>query len=1666
MSYFILHNQWKGKKHTGLLAVIASLLVAAAGCYVVHSMGTARANSRETIVLHSGEELEQYLLDQESEEYNLNGKYRLEADLDLSWLYQSIGTNLEPFTGDFDGNGYVISGLTRPLFGVLKEARIENLFLSGASIHTPVTYYDGERYVDGYGALAAYAVDSDIDNCGMGGEIQMEIPVETGYLLAKASPADAEEEKGPGIESGLSSGRGPDLGGNEGSAESFETEEHSSGGIEVETEPGQMESTGVKAESKAPEESEAPAESKAPEESGAPVESEIPAESEVSAESEALAESKNGKESSAISVNPVEQTVVILHTGIADTGIPDKDAETAAVRMVERQYHMMKLSEVIDPDVVQEMEATPSDAIPEIATPPNAQTQPDTPDAGKPETATSAIAQPGYVMGDRDDVFIMVTASRITAGGLIAQMAGNTTVSECFTCTTIMSRQGVEESFLGGLAGIAGQKVRIENSYSSGFLDGNDTVGGFVAVNDGMAENCFSSSILAANGNLRGAFAAKGEGRLAGCIYDRQMACADDTTGGENSTESDGEERVEATASDAEAATFRLEGRNTAEMSGSEARMPGKWYRTEHAYPQIEYFAVSTNQAAAEYSKISAVALLLPEETNLQTPLLEETSITLPEEVDGQAIVWSTAGEIHMNGSRQVMKGSKTEESPETAGYLRISAYDIQEIPGPVEPLADTSSVKGELAARIGAAAKTYPLNMTAAADASVIYRDWRSVGEAVYNNTNDMGIYKPKRGDGSPENPFEIDSPEALAWFSYAVYTDYSRRSWCLRMTKDLDLNGEMYNDGAGKLLWNGLTSQHSNNSFGLNGVIDGGGYSVSNLYGDTGFICDVGFDGTVKDFGVASGEIISNDSHAGGVAQQVAYSGFTGRATNARFERCYNHASITSIGSGNYLYTAGIVGLARDGTQIIDCYNTGTITGRASGAYAAGGIAAYHVKTIKNCYNTGNVSIDKSSTNNRADGLFGYVSGGGTTNSYALQGVAPTTRGGVQTEDVMRSWAFAYKLNEQKMEGAWQYNPEGYPLFSKTKKLVKAPDWEAVGQGMVLGWLPDTKPAGNGSAEDPYQITNAAQFGWFAYQVNSGTKQDACAKLMNHINLGEAAYGGSESDPILWKPVGTSTAPYTGTFDGNGNMIHNMRVEQDGAAGLFGYAGGGAVIEKLGLAPSCSVKHKSAADGTTEAGTAGFVGLVVRAGTSTANAAITIQNCYNRAVVEGGDGSKTGAFVGTCVVDGSVQKITNCYNTGLIKSAAGEPGAIAGSFAAYRSGAETGIQSCIWDSQTSVETGTLQAVSGGGTAAVLTESMVTQEMKSNAAVTRLNTVSGGALKTGTDRVWYTSLEAEETGGYPTLVPPVTTDVTFSPETLQDGNTQPLKTGAVTDLKLRALEAVDSYFTPGSTGENFFAVPCTDITGMADGYHKYGYINANQNLGIKAGSTDLKGTTVSDSLNDPTLELGTVENITLFRAAAYTKAEPRYILLEASSGTTRYEIRITVPGITGKTISVTMPVKVTMADLTPDGTDHADFSSNLSITNRNPYPVDGKILRASAKDTDGYVKLTPAPSDIPLSHTGNLTDPEGGVKLGLADWSGANPAVVGAIKYYNEDAPAGTAWMEYRIKYGGSLSYRYVMEYSGLHLGPESQFEYQIGYWFSVSAQDYDQAVDAVVTP
>ena len=120
-------------------------------------------------------------------------------------------------------------------------------------------------------------------------------------------------------------------------------------------------------------------------------------------------------------------------------------------------------------------------------------------------------------------------------------------------------------------------------------------------------------------------------------------------------------------------------------------------------------------------------------------------------------------------------------------------------------------------------------------------------------------------------------------------------------------------------------------------------------------------------------------------------------------------------------------------------------------------------------------------------------------------------------------------------------------------------------------------TKPEnGNGTAENPYQITSAAELYWFAGLVN-GTLTDvtknssACAKLMNDITVNnnlldrityktdddgnltnEVANGGNF---ISWTPIGAANNGYQGTFDGNGKTISGLffNDSQKSHVGLF---------------------------------------------------------------------------------------------------------------------------------------------------------------------------------------------------------------------------------------------------------------------------------------------------------------------------------------------------------------------------------------------------------------------------------------------------------------------------------------------------------------------------------
>ena len=100
----------------------------------------------------------------------------------------------------------------------------------------------------------------------------------------------------------------------------------------------------------------------------------------------------------------------------------------------------------------------------------------------------------------------------------------------------------------------------------------------------------------------------------------------------------------------------------------------------------------------------------------------------------------------------------------------------------------------------------------------------------------------------------------------------------------------------------------------------------------------------------------------------------------------------------------------------------------------------------------------------------------------------------------------------------------------------------------------------SGTGTEADPYIIETVGQLKY----MEKMTQEDKYFyngkffKLDNDLTInGE------------WTPIGTNDKPFRGTFDGNGHTIYgNLKfnnVAQNGAVGLFGYAGNNAVIKNL---------------------------------------------------------------------------------------------------------------------------------------------------------------------------------------------------------------------------------------------------------------------------------------------------------------------------------------------------------------------------------------------------------------------------------------------------------------------------------------------------------------------
>ena len=334
------------------------------------------------------------------------------------------------------------------------------------------------------------------------------------------------------------------------------------------------------------------------------------------------------------------------------------------------------------------------------------------------------------------------------------------------------------------------------------------------------------------------------------------------------------------------------------------------------------------------------------------------------------------------------------------------------------------------------------------------------------------------------------------------------------------------------------------------------------------------------------------SSDVVVYGVRSTASAGGLLGECASANIERCYAKGGADS---GNT--AGGLIGsIFGSGVYISDCY----VNASVDGSTYAGGIvgSSSNAGNITNCYFTGQISGTTK----------GGINAQGTmtvTNSYfnsTTTGItSPTSQ--AKTDALMKhkstfanvNWDFVDTL-EMSLT---------YPGLQNPNRLI--------------------------------YISTPAQL----QRINQNLSGHY--ELINDIDL---------SGVSNWTPIGTYTAPFTGTLKGNGFKISNLSISQPtlSCIGLFGYASSATfsdiAIENAnvqgkdyvgGLVAQCGNTNiaRCYAEGNISGSysVGGLIGMVYSDS--------YISNCYAEATVTGG--SSMGGLVGF-IYGGNV---INCYFT-----------------------------------------------------------------------------------------------------------------------------------------------------------------------------------------------------------------------------------------------------------------------------------------------------------------------------------------------------------------------------------------------------------------------------------
>ncbi|MBE5745728.1 MAG: hypothetical protein E7359_00350 [Clostridiales bacterium] len=577
--------------------------------------------------------------------------------------------------------------------------------------------------------------------------------------------------------------------------------------------------------------------------------------------------------------------------------------------------------------------------------------------------------------------------------------------------------------------------------------------------------------------------------------------------------------------------------------------------------------------------------------------------------------------------------------------------------------------------------------------------------------------------GDGSKEAPYYIDSEEDLV----RIGTDDFNASSHYILMQDIALA-------------NSFTPLLLTSTDGLTGSLNGNGFTISNLnisssegvnnaglfakIGSTGIVTNLNLNnviingqfetagsiaginlGTINRCSV-SGSVTSTlqNSYVGGVAGITKYS----NANVGRIDRTSSYVSVS--GTTN---VGGLTG-KNEGAILVNSYvylTDSKIIETISESSNIGGLVGYNTNlnnqpaTIKNCYSIATIVIRDgvNSANVNIASLVGYNDEFSSAKSNNFMGVyTDNTTLSVANHEFERTFTQEEQSQQKNYRGLYNTFPKDVnnqiiqnDMFSFVSKVLDNEErykyWDFTNVWMLDSNINNGYPSLNNNGADvsdelnliynPEEISNAADLLRFASEVNNGTAGSYYSLTNDIVLTGD------------FTPIGTTTNPFTGTFEGNGFTISNLNISattiqnmgeyKNKYAGLFGKISSTGVIQNLKL-NTVTIASGSKYAGSVAAYNEGTISNVTVTQTARNKDAVNI-------IAHEAVGGITGVNLG--LIENCKTVNQTILSQGLTKSAARYAGGITGLNGLTNNSANAVIKSSsvvtsyIYDSETNTD-------------------------------------------------------------------------------------------------------------------------------------------------------------------------------------------------------------------------------------------------------------------------------------------------------------------------------------------------------------------------------------------